>query len=232
MKHTLLKFAAIAMMMTSLTAISSNMAYANDKGMVMTNAFIKAMSPDQNTILAAADSPSKGVIGGEVANDVIVEPLVLEAPPAPAQAPSTVPPVFSPMVAPANPVGHDPGTGVAATAPAAPDPCAAFTADYSSYTVCQDRIMKYQRMKDSKTKRVESQAATDKKALDDKAARQEAAAAAMAAKDQKKTVVSGPSEAELAATAAAIAAAVAAATNKAGAPAAGTVPATTPATAK
>ena len=218
--------------MTSLTAISSNMAYANDKGAVMTNAFIKAMSPDQNTILAAADSPSRGVIGGE-SNDVIVDPLVLQPPQTPAQAPSTVPPVFSPTVAPANPVGHDPGTGAAATAPAAPDPCAAYMADYSSYTVCQDRIMKYQRMKDSKTKRVESQAAADKKALDDKAARQEAAAAANADKDKKKTVVSGPSKAELAATAAAIAAAVAAATNKTTAPATGTAPATTtPAAAK
>lgn len=224
MKHTLVKLASITLVMTSLSGI----ALANDKADVMTNAFIKAMSPDKNTVMAAAETPNRGVIGG----DRIVAPLV---PLTPVETPSTVPPVFSPMsTTPGTPAAPDAAAAVATT-PAAPDPCAAYMADYSSYTVCQDRVMKYQRMKDAKTKRVESQAATEKKAVDDKAAKQAAFEAAVAAKDQKKKVISGPTEAELAATAAAIASAVAAATKSAATPATdatGTAVPTTPATPK
>lgn len=44
-------------------------------------------------------------------------------------------------------------TDAAAAAPAKPDPCAAYMASYDSYVVCQDRIVKLQRMQDAKAKR-------------------------------------------------------------------------------
>lgn len=181
MKHTLLKFAAIGLMVTSLNAATSS--------------------------TALAQAPSKGVIGGttetvapiEAASDVLVE------------APSTVPPVFNPAAAGTQPAPAPLDPGAPTAAPAVADPCEAYVGNYSSYTICQDRIMKYQRMKDAKVKRTESQASQAQKIIDDRNARQEAIAAAAAEKEAKKNKKPAPDQASVDATAAAIAAAVAAA---------------------
>lgn len=202
MKHTLVKLAAIALMMTSLTATSSG--------------------------IALAQSPSKGVIGGEPTpvientNDLVTD------------APSTVPPVFSPSASGTQPAPPaDPGASAGAV-PAAPDPCAAYMANISSYTICQDRIVKYQRMKDAKAKRTESQVSQAQKIIDDRAAKQAAIAAVAAEKEANKNKKPAPDQATVDATAAAIAAAVAAAKESAATSptGTGTGSATTPTTPK
>lgn len=88
-------------------------------------------------------------------------------PAAAASAPPALPGGYVPMQAPAAampthgaqqpqqaaPVQVDPAQAAVTAPPPAPDPCAAYMASYESYVVCQDRMLKIQRMKEAKEKR-------------------------------------------------------------------------------
>jgi len=67
----------------------------------------------------------------------------------PQATPSNLPPVFDNVAPPSLPATTASGEG----SDAVEDPCSAYTDSYDSYTLCQDRIQKIQRMKDAKSKR-------------------------------------------------------------------------------
>lgn len=126
--------------------------------------------------MAQSFSGSTGTPTGSAGNGAAPVPQVSAQTP-----PSTVPPVFqgtAPQAPTAPTVPTTPTVASPATGAAAPkaenlpkDPCAAYMSSYDAYTVCQNRIKLYDRMKQAKEDRAAAaQALREKREADRKAA--------------------------------------------------------------